>query len=133
MLMAEFAKYRLPVKVVVKHDALGEIKWEQRVFLGNLEHGCELHLIDFAAFARAGGGTGLTIPRPRRVQSRPRPSLLDSRTRLAEAVVDPLNSAHACQGLARADDEVRRVAGSGLPNRWRIAPMVLADRIRETR
>jgi thiamine pyrophosphate-dependent acetolactate synthase large subunit-like protein len=65
MLMAEFAKYRLLVKVVVKHDALGEIKWEQRVFLGNLEYGCELHLIDFAAFVRAGGGTGLTIPRPR--------------------------------------------------------------------
>ena len=67
MLMAEFANYRLPVKVVVKNDALGEIKWEQRVFLGNLEYGCELHLIDFAAFARAGDGTGLTIPRPRRV------------------------------------------------------------------
>jgi pyruvate dehydrogenase (quinone) len=42
MLMAEFAtavKYRLPVKViVVKNDTLGQIKWEQMVFLGNPEY-----------------------------------------------------------------------------------------------
>jgi len=41
MLMAEFAtavKYRLPVKiVVVKNNTLGQIKWEQMVFLGNPE------------------------------------------------------------------------------------------------
>jgi thiamine pyrophosphate-dependent acetolactate synthase large subunit-like protein len=29
------------------------IKWEQMVFLGNPEYGCELQPIDFAAFARA--------------------------------------------------------------------------------
>src|SRR5439155_26381067 len=38
MLMGEFAiavKYRLPVKVVVvKNNSLGQIKWEQMVFLG---------------------------------------------------------------------------------------------------
>jgi thiamine pyrophosphate-dependent acetolactate synthase large subunit-like protein len=54
MLMAEFAtcvKYRLPVKVVViKNNSLGMIKWEQMVFLGHPEYGCELQPIDFAAF-----------------------------------------------------------------------------------
>ena len=39
MLMAEFAtcvKYQLPIKVVVvKNNTLGQIKWEQMVFLGN--------------------------------------------------------------------------------------------------
>ena len=53
MLMAEFAtavKYRLPIKVVViKNNTLGMIKWEQMVFLGNPEYGCELQPIDFAA------------------------------------------------------------------------------------
>ena len=38
MLMAEFAtavKYKLPIKVVViKNNTLGQIKWEQMVFLG---------------------------------------------------------------------------------------------------
>ena len=47
MLMAEFAtavKYQLPVKiVVVKNNTLGQIKWEQMVFLGNPEYGVELH------------------------------------------------------------------------------------------
>src|SRR5205085_9084543 len=60
MLMAEFAtavKYQLPIKVIVmKNNALGMIKWEQMVFLGNPEFGCELQPIDFAAFARACGG-----------------------------------------------------------------------------
>ena len=63
MLMAEFAtcvKYKLPVKVViVKNNTLGMIKWEQMVFLGNPEYGCELQPIDFAAFARACGGNGI--------------------------------------------------------------------------
>src|SRR2546428_13953472 len=70
MLMAEFAtavKYRLPIKVVIiKNNTLGQIKWEQMVFLGNPEYGCELHPIDFAGFARACGGTGFTIDDPAR-------------------------------------------------------------------
>ena len=57
MLMAEFVtclKYRLPVKVfVVRNNSLGQIKWEQVMFLGNPEYGCDLHQIDYAAFARA--------------------------------------------------------------------------------
>src|SRR5262249_28690422 len=68
MLMAEFAtcvKYRLPVKVVVvKNNTLGMIKWEQMVFLGNPEYGCELQPIDFAALARACGGVGLSVEDP---------------------------------------------------------------------
>ncbi len=46
MLMAEFVtcvKYQLPVKVViVKNNTLAMTKWEQMVFLGNPEYGCEL-------------------------------------------------------------------------------------------
>jgi hypothetical protein len=34
------------------------------VFLRNPEYGCDLHSIDFAAFARACGGTGFTIEEP---------------------------------------------------------------------
>src|SRR5207302_804125 len=68
MLMAEFAtcvKYKLPVKVIVlKNNTLGQIKWEQMVFLGNPEYGCDLHPIDFAAFASACGGTGFRIEDP---------------------------------------------------------------------
>jgi Thiamine pyrophosphate enzyme, C-terminal TPP binding domain len=72
--MAEFAtcvKYQLPVRIVVlKNNSLGQIKWGQMVFLGNPEYGCDLHPIDFAAFARVCGGTGFTIARPRNVVRR---------------------------------------------------------------
>src|SRR5207237_10515422 len=69
MLMAELAtcvRYRLPVKVVViKNDTLGQIKWEQMVFLGNPEYGCDLDPnIDFALFAKACGATGFAIKDP---------------------------------------------------------------------
>src|SRR5207237_6160666 len=69
MLMADFAtavKYKLPIKVVViKNNSLGQIKWEQMVFLGNPEFGVDLQPIDFAMFARACGGTGFTVDDPR--------------------------------------------------------------------
>ena len=52
MLMGEIAtcvKYNLDVKIVViKNNVLGQIKWEQMVFLGNPEYVCELQPIDFA-------------------------------------------------------------------------------------
>ncbi len=53
MLIGELAtcvKYDLDVKIVViKNNVLGQIKWEQMVFLGNPEYVCELQPIDFAA------------------------------------------------------------------------------------
>jgi len=68
MLMADFAtavKYRLPIKVVVpRNDSLGQIKWEQMVFLENPEYGVELQPIDFAEVARACGGSGYTVEDP---------------------------------------------------------------------
>src|SRR5438477_4188188 len=68
MLMGEFVtavKYNLPVKIVIiKNNSLGQIRWEQMVFLGNPEYGCDLQPIDFAAFARACGASGFTIDDP---------------------------------------------------------------------
>src|SRR5437899_6398672 len=93
MLMGEFAtavKYKLPVKVViVKNNTLGMIKWEQMVFLGNPEHGCELQPIDFAAFSRACGGTGMAIEDPvdcGRILDR---ALASPGPVIVEAIVDP--------------------------------------------
>ncbi len=68
MLMGEMAtavKYQLPIKIIVmKNKSLAQIKWEQMVFLGNPEYGCDLQPIDFAAFARACGAQGFTVERP---------------------------------------------------------------------
>ena len=55
-------KYKLPIKVVIiKNNTLGQIKWEQMVFLGNPEYGVELQPIDFVKFAEACGATGIRI------------------------------------------------------------------------
>src|SRR6266508_2258720 len=61
-LMGELAtavKYGLPIKVVVvKNNYLGQIKWEQMVFLGNPEFAVDLQPIDFVKVAEACGATG---------------------------------------------------------------------------
>jgi pyruvate dehydrogenase (quinone) len=135
MLMAEFAtavKYRLPIKVViVKNNTLGMIKWEQMVFLGNPEYGCELQPIDFAAFAQACGGTGFTIEDPAdcgaildRALSMPGPVVI-------EAVVDPFEPPWPAK-ITR--DQATRFAQSlvrGEPNREKIALTALSDKVRE--
>jgi len=65
MLMGELAtcvKYKLPVRIVViKNNTLGQIKWEQMVFLGNPEYVCDLEPIDFAAVARGFGVASFVI------------------------------------------------------------------------
>src|SRR6185295_17593641 len=94
MLMAEFAtavKYQLPIKVIVmKNNSLGQIKWEQMVFLGNPEYGCDLQPIDFAAFARACGGKGFTIDDPVMCGDVLGEALATPGPVLVEAVIDPL-------------------------------------------
>jgi pyruvate dehydrogenase (quinone)/pyruvate oxidase len=135
MLMADFAtavKYQLPIKVViVKNGTLGQIKWEQMVFLGNPEYGVDLQAIDFAGIAQACGGTGFTAEDPsdcgRVVEeflAAPGPAVL-------QAVVDPLEASlpakvTADQALKFAESLVR-----GEPNRGRIALAALSEKVRE--
>jgi pyruvate dehydrogenase (quinone) len=54
--LATIVRYRLPIKVfVIKNNALGQIKWEQMMFLGNPEYECDLQPIDFAKVAEGMG------------------------------------------------------------------------------
>ena len=67
MQLGEFStavRYRLPLKVlVIKNGMLNQIAWEQMMFLGNPQFGCELQPIDFAMAAEAMGGRGFAIGR----------------------------------------------------------------------
>jgi pyruvate dehydrogenase (quinone)/pyruvate oxidase len=93
MLLGELAtcvKYKLPVRiVVVKNNSLGQIKWEQMVFLGNPEYVCDLQPIDFAAVARGFGLTAFTIEDPKRCGAILDRALAVDGPVLIEAVVDP--------------------------------------------
>ncbi len=65
MQLGEFStavRYRIPLKVlVIKNNMLNQIAWEQMMFLGNPQFGCELQPIDFAKAAEAMGGKGFSI------------------------------------------------------------------------
>jgi pyruvate dehydrogenase (quinone)/pyruvate oxidase len=135
MLMAELAtcvKYRLPVKVVViKNNTLGQIKWEQMVFLGNPEYGCELQPIDFAAFARACGATDLSITDPRECGRVRDEALATPGPVVVEASVDPFEPPLPAKVTL---EQARKFAQSlvrGEPNREKIALTVLADKVCE--
>jgi pyruvate dehydrogenase (quinone) len=135
MLMADFVtavKYKLPIKVViVKNNTLGQIKWEQMVFLGNPEFGVGLHPIDFAEFAHACGGIGFTVEDPAECARTMQEFLNAPGPAVLQAVVDPLEpplppKVNAEQALHFAESLAR-----GEPNRSKIALTALSDKVRE--
>lgn len=71
MQLGEFStavRYNLPIKILVlKNNMLNQIAWEQMMFLGNPQFGCEIQPIDFAMAARAMGGTGFSVARPQEI------------------------------------------------------------------
>jgi pyruvate dehydrogenase (quinone)/pyruvate oxidase len=135
MLMADFVtavKYKLPIKVVIiKNNTLGQIKWEQMVFLGNPEYGVDLQPIDFSEVAHACGGAGFTVEDPadcghvvEEFLGVPGPAVL-------QAVVDPFEP--PLPGKISADQALKfaESLARGEPNRSKIALTVLRDRVRE--
>ena len=135
MLMADFVtavKYKLPIKVcIIKNDYLGQIKWEQMVFLGNPEFGVALHPIDFAAFARACGGQGIFVDDPKRAGDAVDEWLAAPGPCILEAQVDPLTAPmpgkiKAGQAVKFAESLVR-----GEPDAVEIAKEAFKDRARQ--
>lgn len=135
MLMAEFAtavKYKLPIKVIViKNNTLGMIKWEQMVFLGNPEYGCELQPIDFAAFARACGATGFTIDDPAQCGTVLEQALATPGPVVVDAVVDPFVPPMPAKITMDQASKFAQSLARGEPNRAKIAWTVLSDKVRE--
>lgn len=93
MLMAEYitaVRYKLPIKVIiVKNNSLGQIKWEQMVFLGNPEYECDLTEINFKKFAEACGTKGITIENPESCGALLDIAIETEGPVIVEAVVDP--------------------------------------------
>ncbi len=59
------AAYKLNIKIIViKNNTLGQIKWEQMVFLGNPEYACDLYPADFVTIARGAGIDAIQIEDP---------------------------------------------------------------------
>jgi pyruvate dehydrogenase (quinone) len=126
MSLAELAtcvRYRLPVKVIVLNNrSLGQIKWEQMLFLGNPEFGCDLHPVDFAKVAEGFGVRGFRLEDPRDCARVLDECLAHDGPALVDAIVDgnePMlppkrreqyirNMAKALNGGTRGRDQIER-------------------------
>jgi pyruvate dehydrogenase (quinone) len=135
MLMADFAtavKYQLPIKVViVKNNTLGQIKWEQMVFLGNPEYGVDLQPIDFAGIAQACGGTGFTAEDPSDCGRVVEEFLATPGPAVLQAVVDPLEAPLPAKVTAEQAMKFAESLVRGEPNRAEIAIAALKEKVRE--
>jgi pyruvate dehydrogenase (quinone)/pyruvate oxidase len=135
MLMGEFAtavKYKLPIKVfVIKNNTLGQIKWEQMVFLGNPEYVCELQPIDFVAIARACGGHGFRIEDPENCAEIVAQALATPGPVLIEAVVDPHEPPMPGRVKAKQALHLAESMAKGTPQRLKIATTIAEDVVRE--
>ena len=135
MLMGDFVtavRYKLPIKIVIiKNNTLGQIKWEQMVFLGNPEYGCDLAPIDFAEFARACGGKGYTIEQPDRCGDILEEALHTEGPVVVEALVDPNEPPMPPKVTAKQAAHFAESLAKGTPDRKKIIEDILEDKIRE--
>jgi pyruvate dehydrogenase (quinone)/pyruvate oxidase len=135
MLMGELAtcvKYKLDVKIIViKNNTLGQIKWEQMVFLGNPEFVCDLQPIDFVGVARACGAQGYSIEDPTKCAEVLKQALATPGPVLIEAVVDPNEPPMPPKATLRQVTRLAESLARGTPEGGRIARTIASDVIRE--
>lgn len=124
MLMGELAtitRYRLPIKIVViKNGTLGQIKWEQMMFLGNVEYECDLTDIDFVKVAEACGIRGWRVEAGAESQRVAETALAHPGAALIEAVVDPDEPLLPPKRVAKYAENLERALDQGTPGSARI-------------
>jgi thiamine pyrophosphate-dependent acetolactate synthase large subunit-like protein len=135
MLMGDFVtlrKYNLNAKIIViKNNALGQIKWEQMVFLGNPEYGCELEPIDFARVAEGCGIGAVTIEDPARCGDQLREALATPGPCLIEAVVDPYEPPMPPKVEVKQAMHMAEALAKGTPHAMKTALTLASDTVRE--
>jgi pyruvate dehydrogenase (quinone)/pyruvate oxidase len=135
MLMAELSTcvmYKLPVKIIIiKNNTLGQIKWEQMVFLGNPEYGVKLEPINFAKVAEACGAKGFSIENPKECGKILREALETPGPVVVEAIVDPFEPPLPAKIEYKQAKHFAKSLIKGEPNRGKIALTVASDKIRE--
>jgi pyruvate dehydrogenase (quinone) len=135
MLMGDFVtlkKYNLNAKIIViKNNALGQIKWEQMVFLGNPEFGCELEPIDFVQVARGCGINAYTISDPATCGRQLAEALAADGPCLIEAVVDPFEPPMPPKIEVKQALHMAEALAKGTPHAMKTALTLGSDTVRE--
>ena len=135
MLLGEFitaVAYKLPIKfVIIKNNTLGQIKWEQMVFEGNPEYQCDLLPVDFVAFVKAMGGTGVRVDDPTTASRQFEQALAMPGPVIIEAVVDPYTAMLPAKIKPKQALKFTEALMRGEPNRMRIALTAASDTVRQ--
>jgi pyruvate dehydrogenase (quinone)/pyruvate oxidase len=135
MLLGELAtcvKYKLPLKIfVIRNDELGQIKWEQMVFLGNPEYATGLQGIDFATVAKGFGVASFTIRTPAECGHVIESAFTTPGPVLIEAIVDPNEPPLPAKIKASQALHFAESLAKGTKDWEKIAKTVAKDRARE--
>jgi len=135
MLMGDFVtlrKYDLNAKIIViKNNALGQIKWEQMVFLGNPEFGCELEPIDFNKVAEGCGIHTVRIEDPAQCSEQLKQALATTGPCLIEAVVDPFEPPMPPKIELKQAMHMGEALARGTPKAMKTALTLASDTVRE--
>jgi pyruvate dehydrogenase (quinone)/pyruvate oxidase len=130
--LATLAQERLPVKVIVnKNNTLGLIKWEQQIFLGNPEFGCDFNEVDFVKIAEGCGLHGVRIDDPTRCRDQLAEALELDEPVLIECVTDPHEPPHPPQVTLEQTKLFAEALARGEEHRERIALTVGRDMLDE--
>jgi len=135
MLLGELitvAAYKLNIKIIViKNNTLGQIKWEQMVFLGNPEYACDLFPADFVMIARGCGIDGIQISEPAECGAQLDLIMGRNGPVLVEAVVDQFTPPMPAKIKPSQAVKLAEALLRGEPNRAKIALTNAHDKIRE--
>jgi pyruvate dehydrogenase (quinone) len=135
MLMGDFVtlrKYNLNAKIIViKNNTLGQIKWEQMVFLGNPEFGCELEPIEFTDVAKGCGIDTIRIDDPAKCSEQLREALSRPGPCLIEAVVDPFEPPFPPSIALKQAKNMAEALAKGTPHAMKTALTLASDTVRE--
>jgi len=133
MQLGEFAtavRLKLPILfLVLKNGTLGQIKWEQMLFLGNPEFGCEVPDIEFARAAEAMGGRGFRLEDPATAHDMIAEALAAARTGpvLVEAIVDPDEPLLPAKVPQSYRQHLQKALSAGTPGASRIKAALQRD------
>jgi pyruvate dehydrogenase (quinone) len=119
MLLGELAtivRYGLPIKIVVmKNNTLGQIKWEQLMFLGNPEYECALQPIDFEKVANGFGIAGFHAANAEELDMALDAAFGSPGAALVEATVDPNVPLLPAKRIAKYADNLEKALRRGTP------------------
>jgi pyruvate dehydrogenase (quinone)/pyruvate oxidase len=131
MMMGELAtcvKYKLPIKIVIlKNNALGMIRWEQMMYLGNPEYATELQPVDFVQVAAGFGLKPFHVERPDQLQQTIQEALAHPGPALIEAVVDPDEPLMPGKMKPQIAEKLAQALRRGQPNAERIGLTLFRD------